>query len=172
MLDLDGTIYQTLDAKEAAWHATIANTRSIGIEVANIGAYPASAPNPLGKWYQPNSDGQIRIVDPEAAKAGDPIDPAAGLRPSRGEKVVGTIQGQRLEQYDFTPQQYESLAKLAATLCTIFPKIRCDYPRDEKGTWSFTSYPPINWSGTKASWAIITSRRTRWTLARLSSGIV
>ena len=47
MLDLDGTIYQTLDAKEAAWHATIANGRSIGIEVANIGAYPAKESDPL-----------------------------------------------------------------------------------------------------------------------------
>ena len=133
MLDLDGTIYQTLDAKEAAWHATIANGRSIGIEVANIGAYPAGAPNPLGKWYQPGPDGRIRIVDPELGKAVDTIDPAAELRPSRNDKVVGTIQGQRLEQYDFTPQQYEALARLTATLCTVFPKIRCDYPRDEKG---------------------------------------
>ncbi len=133
MLDLDGTIYQTLDAKEAAWHATIANTRSIGIEVANIGAYEVGKDNPLGRWYQPGADGKIRIVNPEVGKAVNLIDPAAGLRPSRGQKVVGTIQGQSLEQYDFTPQQYEALARLTATLCTVFPKIRCDYPRDEKG---------------------------------------
>jgi N-acetyl-anhydromuramyl-L-alanine amidase AmpD len=37
MLDLDGTIYQTLDLKERASHATIANSRSIGIEIANMG---------------------------------------------------------------------------------------------------------------------------------------
>jgi N-acetyl-anhydromuramyl-L-alanine amidase AmpD len=131
MLDLDGTIYQTLDAKEGAWHATVANPRSIGIEIANIGAYEVGSPNPLGKWYQPDSAGRIHLVDPEAGKAVDTIDPS--LRPSRGEKVVGTIQGQRLEQYDLTPQQYEALARLTATLCTVFPKIRCDYPRDEKG---------------------------------------
>jgi N-acetylmuramoyl-L-alanine amidase len=133
MLDLDGTIYQTLDTKEAAWHATIANGRSIGIEIANIGAYPVGAASPLSKWYQADSTGRIRIVDPEAGTAGDPIDPAAGLRPIRNEKIVGTIQGQPLEQYDLTPQQYEALARLTATLCTVFPKIRCDYPRDEKG---------------------------------------
>ena len=46
---------------------------------------------------------------------------------------MGTIQGQQLQQYDFTPQQYEALAKLTATLCTIFPNIRCDYPRDASG---------------------------------------
>src|SRR4051812_4186471 len=39
MLDLDGTIYQTLDAKERAWQATKANDRSVGIEIANMGAY-------------------------------------------------------------------------------------------------------------------------------------
>jgi len=48
MLDVDGTIYQTLDLKERAWHATIANSRSVGIEIANIGAYPVnSKDNPL-----------------------------------------------------------------------------------------------------------------------------
>src|SRR6185436_10066958 len=35
MLDVDGTIYQTLDLKERAWHATSSNTRSVGIEIAN-----------------------------------------------------------------------------------------------------------------------------------------
>src|SRR5258706_984081 len=39
MLDLDGTVYQTLDLKERAWQATIANSRSVGIAIANIGAY-------------------------------------------------------------------------------------------------------------------------------------
>src|SRR6185295_1431287 len=42
MLDLDGTIYQTLDLKERAWHATSSNSRSIGIEIANIGAYSSN----------------------------------------------------------------------------------------------------------------------------------
>jgi N-acetyl-anhydromuramyl-L-alanine amidase AmpD len=133
LLDLDGTIYQTLDVKEAAQHATIANSRSIGIEIANIGAYPVGSRNPLGTWYRPDGSGRIRIVDPEAAQAGAPSDAATAPRPIRGEKIVGTIQGQRLEQYDFTPQQYEALIRLTATLCTLFPKIRCDYPRDNHG---------------------------------------
>ncbi len=50
MLDLDGTIYQTLDLKERAWHATSSNSRSIGIEIANIGAYPTNASTPLAQW--------------------------------------------------------------------------------------------------------------------------
>jgi N-acetyl-anhydromuramyl-L-alanine amidase AmpD len=45
MLDLDGTIYQTLDLKERAWHATTSNNRSVGIEIANMGAYPVNGPS-------------------------------------------------------------------------------------------------------------------------------
>ncbi len=51
MLDLDGTIYQTLDVKERAWHAGTANSRSVGIEIANMGAYPVSGRNPFEQWY-------------------------------------------------------------------------------------------------------------------------
>ncbi|HEV3163292.1 MAG TPA: N-acetylmuramoyl-L-alanine amidase, partial [Isosphaeraceae bacterium] len=55
------------------------------------------------------------------------------LRPSRDEPVEGTIQGQALRQYDLTTAQYDALIKLTATLCTLFPKIKCDYPRDDSG---------------------------------------
>ncbi|MHC4955064.1 MAG: N-acetylmuramoyl-L-alanine amidase [Planctomycetota bacterium] len=40
LLDVDGTIYQTLDVKERAWHAGKANDVSVGVEIANLGAYP------------------------------------------------------------------------------------------------------------------------------------
>jgi len=134
LLDLDGTIYQTLDVKEAAWHATIANGRSIGIEIANIGAYPLDAPNPLDRWYRPDPEGRIRVADPESPQSAGPKAGGAVLQPLRNELIVGTIQGTRLKQYDFTPQQYDALTRLTATLCTLFPKIRCDYPRDERGS--------------------------------------
>src|SRR6476661_7199060 len=39
MLDMDGTIYQTLDVKERAWQASEANSRSVGIEICNMGAW-------------------------------------------------------------------------------------------------------------------------------------
>ncbi len=64
MLDLDGTIYQTLDLKERAWHATSSNSRSIGIEIANVGAYPPAQEENLREWYQPDASGQVRIVVP------------------------------------------------------------------------------------------------------------
>ena len=65
MLDLDGTIYQTLDVKERAWHATTSNTRSVGIEIANVGAYGVGRENPLKQWYARDDDGQTRVVIPE-----------------------------------------------------------------------------------------------------------
>ena len=137
MLDLDGTIYQTLDLKEGAWHATVANSRSIGVEIANVGTAPASGPSRLDRWYRRDPDGRTRIVLPEAAEPGQGHgrgrDPAWVARPIRPDPVVGAIQGQTLRQYDLTPEQYDSLIRLTATLCTLFPEIRCDYPRDASG---------------------------------------
>ena len=54
-------------------------------------------------------------------------------RPIRQEAVEGEIQGKQLRMYDLTPQQYDSLIKLTAALCKVFPKIKCDYPKDENG---------------------------------------
>jgi hypothetical protein len=137
MLDLDGTIYQTLDLKEKAWHATIANSRSIGIEIANMGAYPIDGPKNesavLAEWYRPGGDGKVRIIDPKTGQPPAMADSSIELKPSRDEPVVGNVQGQSLRQYDFTPQQYAALARLAAALCTVFPRIKCDYPHDASG---------------------------------------
>ena len=133
MLDIDGTIYQTLDLKERARHATISNTRSVGIEIANVGAYPPGDTNTLGEWYVHSTNGKTLIKIPE--QFGD-----GGLRtkdfvghPSKAEPVSGTVQGKELVQYDFTPEQYKALIKLTATLCKVFPKIKCDCPRDAEG---------------------------------------
>jgi N-acetylmuramoyl-L-alanine amidase len=133
MLDLDGTIYQTLDLKESAWHATIANSRSIGIEIANVGAYPLDQPKTLSEWYRGDADGKVRIVDPATGRSPAAAVSGIELRPVRNEPVVGMIQGKELRQYDLTPQQYAALARLAATLCTVFPRIKCDYPHDSAG---------------------------------------
>jgi N-acetyl-anhydromuramyl-L-alanine amidase AmpD len=106
MIDIDGTIYQTLDVKERAWHATKANNRSVGVEMANLGAFPPDQANVLELWHQSHP----------AARA-----------------VIGEVQGKVLRMYDFTPQQYAALIKLTAALCEALPQIRCDYPRDENG---------------------------------------
>ncbi len=136
MLDVDGTIYQTLDLKEAAWHATIANGRSVGIEIANMGAYPVDKPQGaevFAKWYKKGTDGLTRLAFPNGLENSGIRDKSIDFRPTRNDPIVGNVQGQKLRQYDLTPQQYESLIKLTATLCTVFPKIKCDYPKDKDG---------------------------------------
>ena len=140
MLDLDGTIYQTLDVKEGAWHATIANGRSIGIEIANVGAYSSREPSPLDRWYETGAGGHVRIVVPDAPDLSGLRDRTAVLRPARDQAVIGMIQGQSLRQYDFTDRQYDSLIRLTATLCKLFPRIRCDYPRDAGGARAIQAY--------------------------------
>ncbi len=130
MLDIDGTIYQTLDLKERAFHATTSNTRSIGIEIANMGAYPPNDLKVLNEWYQPNEKGQPTITIPKSIK--DPMIYTKNFvgYPARSTPVRGTIQNTDLVQYDLTPQQYAALIKLTAALCKVFPKITCEVPRD------------------------------------------
>jgi N-acetylmuramoyl-L-alanine amidase len=133
MLDLDGTIYQTLDLKERAWHATTSNTRSVGVEIANIGAYANREHSQFKKWYAQDDDGKIRITIPSNIGNGGIRTPDFVARPIRNELVNGMIQGQSLYQYDLTPQQYEALTRLTAALCKVFPKMPCDFPHDESG---------------------------------------
>jgi N-acetyl-anhydromuramyl-L-alanine amidase AmpD len=134
MLDLDGTVYQTLDLKERAWHATTSNDRSVGVEIANIGAYPVKGNNPFAEWYRTNATGQVCITVPDRFGAGGGIrTPGFIGRPARNEPVYGNIQGEDLVQYDFTPEQYAALTKLTASLCRVFPKIKCRYPVDAEG---------------------------------------
>lgn len=133
LIDLDGTVYQTLDLQERGMHATTSNSRSIGIELANIGAFPPQEPQALAAWYQPDGAGRIRLKLPPK-----PVDPGIHTkgftgRPARPEPVRGVIQGRELVQYDYTPEQYTALAKLTATLCRVFPLLRCEYPRDAAG---------------------------------------
>lgn len=134
MLDIDGTIYQTLDLKERAWHATIANDRSVGIEIANMGSWGKDEKGyPLNDWYKKDANGQWYVNLPP--KWGDGGVRTKGFvgHPKRQELIKGEIQGREVEQYDFTPQQYDALVKLTATLCTVFPKIRCKFPADADG---------------------------------------
>ena len=133
MLDVDGTLYQTLDLKESAWHATIANSRSIGIEIANMGAYGLKSKNPFDQWYEKDAGGKTFMKIPGGLEKSGIRNPPSPIRPDRNDPVTGLVQGQQLVQYDLTPQQYETLARLTATLCTVFPKIKCEYPKDGQG---------------------------------------
>lgn len=133
MLDLDGTIYQTLDLKERAWHATSSNTRSVGIEIANMGGYGSTEKSPLADWYATDANGRTYITIPDRFGDGGIRTPHFVGHPARNEPVTGEIQGRVLTQDHFTPQQYQALAHLTAALSQVFPKIKCDYPRDPEG---------------------------------------
>lgn len=142
MLDIDGTIYQTLDLKERARHATTSNDRSVGIEIANIGAYGTAEKDPFDQWYTrtpaPGPAGTVgasdlRISIPSRLGDGGVRTPGFVGRPATSYMILGEIHGKTLRQYDLTPEQYDSLTRLTATLCRVLPKIRCDYPRDESG---------------------------------------
>lgn len=131
MLDLDGTIYQTMDLKERAWTAGIANDHSINIEIANIGAYPPDKASILKKWYHQSSGGPTTITIPKGY--GHELHPNLGKHPARPNPISGQINGRMLTQYDYTPAQYRSLIKLTAALHRIFPKIKLQVPRNQKG---------------------------------------
>ena len=131
MLDLDGTIYQTLDVKERAWHAGSANNRSVGIEIANIGAYPDM--DTLNEWYGRDEDGRTVVTRPERFGESGIRTADYVARPARDDVVTGEINGRELYQYDLTDAQYKSLIKLTAALCRTLPRITPAYPTDESG---------------------------------------
>jgi N-acetyl-anhydromuramyl-L-alanine amidase AmpD len=122
LLDVDGTLYQTLDLRDQAWHATKANPRSVGVEIANIGAYPTDDAQALWDWYG---------VEPGAASARVADGGVEG--DADVAFVAGVVQGQRLVQAEFTPAQMDALVKLAAGLSRALPRIRPDAPRDAAG---------------------------------------
>lgn len=131
LIDLDGTIYQTLDLKERAWHAGVANDGSVGIEIAHPGAF--STLDGLRPHYTETDDG-ARLRVPFETRGH--LSPDQSFAPSRPDPVFGVIQGQELYQYDYTDSQYIALSHLLATLTQVFPLITVDAPRSEDGSVS------------------------------------
>lgn len=132
LLDLDGTLYQTLDLKERAWHGAKANDRSIGVEIAHIGAYTDPDDPRLRAWYGRDEQG-LRIRFPRAADAAGLADPEFVPRPAREMLIEGPIHGVVHHQHDFTDEQYAALARLAATLSQVLPRIVLEVPRGDGG---------------------------------------
>lgn len=133
LLDADGTLYQALDLTARAWHATIANDRSVGIEIANPGAMAeAKAPEALARFYLITADGWPMLCPPAGPDLAWPIEFAP--RPARPDLILGPIHQEKLAQYDYTPQQYEALAHLLAALHREFPKIKLECPRETDGS--------------------------------------
>lgn len=134
--------------KDKAYHAGVANTNSIGIEIANIGAYPIGGANPFDKFYkntlQPDTQkNRTSLINP--ANSGVLTKDFIGY-PARNDKISGMIQGAMYEMYDFTPQQYQALAKLLAAHAQLFPAIKLDAPRDGNGKVITTVMTPTDFS--------------------------
>ncbi|MFM1872823.1 MAG: hypothetical protein RL398_2245 [Planctomycetota bacterium] len=139
LLDVDGTIYQTLDLREKAWHATIANDFSVGVEIAHPGAYPQPMNAAMSRFYERDDQGwkaKFPAWLEYGVRTSDFI-----ARPDRPDMLSGRVQGQLLHQLDFTPQQYRALARLCAGLNKALPRIRLDAPREADGAIRTTALP-------------------------------
>jgi N-acetyl-anhydromuramyl-L-alanine amidase AmpD len=133
LLDVDGTIYQTLDLQEQAFHATIANSGSIGVEIAHPGCWPQPRHPEMLRWYEQDAQGwRMRFL---AAPGETGVrTPDFVPRPDRPEPVDGLVHGVRYWQLDYTPQQYRALAHLCAAVHRAFPRVRLEVPRAPDGS--------------------------------------
>ena len=146
MIDVDGTIFQTMDVREQAWHAAKANRRSVGVEIAHIGAYPPDNMSRIEQWYDEDPLGPHIAYDKIEGRLRTP-----GYigRPARPELISGRIHGTELVQYDYTPEQYDSLVKLAAALCRALPGLEPDAPRDANGEVRTDALSPAEYDAFK-----------------------
>lgn len=110
ILDDDGTIYQTLDLREKAWHGGACNSVAVGIEIDSR-AYASKFPTAY------DLDSQKKYgVGPRA-------------------KSYDTIHGKSILGYCYNDAQYAALIRLAIGLNSVFPVIstHADFPRDGAG---------------------------------------
>lgn len=133
LLDVDGTIYQTLDLQEHAHHATIANAISIGVEIAHPGAWLRPRHPDMLRWYARDEQGWFLKYPAWLGETGIRT-PMFVPRPDRPEPISGLVHGREYWQLDYTPQQYHALAHLCAALSRVFPRIRLEVPRNEDGS--------------------------------------
>ena len=132
MLDVDGTIYQTCDLRETCWHASQANGRSVGVEIANIGAYPvSSAAKTLDGRYDQDAHGPYLKYPPWFGESGVRTEGFVA-RPRVPQRVRGMAHGAEFEQHDFTQEQYASLAALNSALVEALD-LELRVPRDADG---------------------------------------
>ncbi len=104
LVDLDGTVYQTCDTSARAYQAGVFNDGSIGIEIANVGAYA-------------NREELERLWPFPAGARRGALPPGFIPRPARPGPLRGAIHGTTLWQQDYTDAQYEALGHLVAALC-------------------------------------------------------
>ena len=117
MIDTDGTIYQTLDLAERAYHAEQENSISVGVEICNRGRYKADEMSRLPAEWR-----------------------------TRPRKVV-IINGAKYDAYDFRPEQYESIVAVTRTLLRIFPKMKPEIPEKNGEVIMDTLEDPLSFHG-------------------------
>lgn len=126
LLDVDGTLYQTLDLSLRARHATVSNDRSVGVEIAHVGAFDRESA--FKGLYSYGPEGLVLTIP---ARLRPP--PPGTFRPARPQWIRGAVNGRALMQPDFTDAQYDTLRALVASLRETFPRIGDDAPRDGSG---------------------------------------
>lgn len=105
IIDNDGTIYQFLDPCHKAWHASGANTYSIGIDIST--AY------------------KLKYQDYYVNKYGEPKPVVEGFK----------VHGKELEPFlGYYPQQIEAYKELLISLIKYY-KIPVRFPKDERGNY-------------------------------------
>jgi N-acetyl-anhydromuramyl-L-alanine amidase AmpD len=87
VIDRDGTVYQLLDIRETAWHASQVNSRSVGIEHAAIPTTLMATE----EQYQASA----RLVEWLTGQMGIPID---------GEHVMGHNQASPSDNHTLCPE--------------------------------------------------------------------
>lgn len=124
MIDADGTIYQTLDLVERAYHAEEMNSTSIGVEICNRGRVDRS------EWPKLPPDYRTRAT----------------------RDVV--INGEHHEAYEFRPEQYDSIVALARTLLRVFPHIKPQIPEQDGHVIMDTLPDPLAFDGILGHWHV------------------
>jgi N-acetylmuramoyl-L-alanine amidase len=119
LIDVDGTIYQTLDVRERGRHAGKSNDRSIGIEIANPGAFPTTEELFLAR-------DRARRHDANGTRNIASADRNQGF-------MTGVVQRRTLHQYPFTDAQYRALVSLCGALIEALPGIQPRYPQSRDG---------------------------------------
>ncbi len=111
ILDDDGTIYQTLDLKDKAWHGGKNNPQSVGIEIDSR-AHANRFKTAYDKLHQKKY----------------------GVGPR--EKRIDYVNGKWIKGYQYSDTQYRALISLAIGLQFIFPNMetssglyKLDFPR-------------------------------------------
>eukprot|EP00756_Hemistasia_phaeocysticola_P004058 Hpha_TRINITY_DN12611_c0_g1::TRINITY_DN12611_c0_g1_i1::g.49478::m.49478 len=128
LLDVDGTLYQTLDIVDRARHCGRLNCRSVGIEIAHPG--PLEVRRSTKEKYKIDEIGQL-VYDLEKLAEGVRTR-GFKVHPQRREAVRGQINGRDLTMHDFTAEQYGTLVRLLSTL-SVHLRLRLDAPRDGDG---------------------------------------